>query len=412
MVYHQGGPRARRRPCYALVAAVTLLTLLGGTLGSLPVRGPTTNPVQGASTASSAGAREQSGPASASVANTSDIQTQVELDLLNGSSFVSPSALETGFSGATNRSFPALLTGADTSQFWTAGSSVLLMAPEASTPGWSSGLFLYPAHSAKQISVSSVGTAWPSAIADGMEAYFFLAPVSNASWGFPYFAIGGANGSDACVQGSVIFPYAEHPYLVVQWDPYWYDSYCGYPPPFTVYSVTPEVSGIVTSADIQVLAGVGVYTGGFPNPGDNLSFTTTYREVSNTLYATLVDENASPSKAYYATLLTNLSGLWTPSANTTSGAWYFGTGASSSTEFTSGWALLYAGFSSSRPSAISFNSGGPSGSDIFYLVVVGAIAAVAVIIAIVQTLRSRGGRPPTPPQAAQGASASPPVSRP
>lgn len=382
-------------------------------MGSLPIRGLANSPVQGASAEPSGGVRGHAGPGVASSTSPSDAQTQVELDLLNGSGLISPSALETGYSGTTNRSFPALLTGAATSQFWGSSSSVLLMAPEASTQGWSSGLFLYPANSSQQVSVRSVGTAWPSAVADGMEAYFFVSPLSNASWGFPYFAIGGANGSDACVQGSVIFPYADQPYLVLQWDPYWYDSYCGYPPPFTVYSVTPEASGVVTSADIQVMPGVGVYTGGFPNPGDNLSFDTTYREVSNTLYATVVDENASPSKAYYATLLANLSGLWTPGANTTAGAWYFGTGASSSAAFTSGWALLYASFTSSRSSsAPSSNPPGPSGSDVFYLVVVGVIAAAAGVIAIVQTVRLRGGKPPVPPQAAQGAASSPPVGRP
>jgi len=280
------------------------------------------------------------------------------LNLLNGSTYVSRSLVETGYyAGATNRSLPSLLTGNATSAFWNSSASALLMAPR--TAPYSSSVFLYSATPGNLVSVQSIGAGSPSiSSGDGFEEYLFVTPVSTTSWNFPYYAgfAGGINGGE----GQLLFPNSITPYIVLQWDPF-----DGNGSSFNLYLVTPSAGGNVSSANIRGMGPLGSPPGTVPDGGDYLVFDTSYSVRNNTLSAQLADENKS---AVDYSLSTNLSqDGFSPTYNG-SDRYYFGAGGSAGGFAQSSWGLLYNALSSSPVSNATYlvtftGSGLPSGAN-------------------------------------------------
>ncbi len=282
----------------------------------------------------------------------------VALDLLNGSTYVSPSLLETSYvDGSANRSLPSLLTGNATSAFWGSRAPVLMMSPD--TLPYSVGLFLYSATPGDSVSIQSVGVGSPSiASGDGLVEYLFLTPVSNVSWEFPYWA-GGPSGIGGG-EGTLVFPDSITPYIVVQWEPFGCSNSC-----FNLYMVTPDPGGNVSGANIQAMGPLGSPPGVAPNGGDYLAFETNYSIRTHTLSAQMTDEN-NTSVDYR--LSTNLSqDGFSPTYNG-SRSYYFGAGGSAGGYGQSSWGILYSAVSSSASPRFAYlvtftSSGLPPGTS-------------------------------------------------
>ncbi len=266
----------------------------------------------------------------------------VALNLLNGSTYVSPSLLETGYySGSTDRSLPSLLTGSNASGFWNSGAPVLLMAPH--TAPYSSSLFLYSATPGNLVSVRSVGVGSPLVSSgDGLEEYLFLTPLSNVSWAFPYWA--GAPGGISGGEGLLLYPNSITPYIVLQWDSHNLSGGDCSNSCFNLYLVTPGAGGSVSGANIRGMGPLGSNPGAVPVGGDYLVFDANYSVRNNTLSAQLTDENSS---AVDYSLSVNLSqDGFSPTYNG-SQSYYFGAGGSAGGLEQSSWGLLYNALSSS-----------------------------------------------------------------
>ena len=287
--------------------------------------------------------------------------SQVALNLLNGTDFVSPSLV---YAGSNNNNvsqtglLPELLTGNSTSQFWPRSSPVMLMAPASSTHY--SGLFLYNASPGENVSVDSIGVGYPNVAGDGFEAYLFVQPVTTTSWGDPYFATNFGYIDGLGVHGLVILPYSESPYIVVQWDPYYNTVGGNSSPAFNLWLVTPQPNGTVAEANVGGFGSLGSTSGVTPQAGDYLSFNTSYSYQTNTVTAILRDENASGVNYSLDVNLTSHSFL---PGEGSSGSYFFGAGASTGTIGPSGWGLLYNDFRSSSSPVTFTESGLPPGSE-------------------------------------------------
>jgi len=289
-------------------------------------------------------------------------QGAVELNLLHGNDFVNSSLTYSGVYNTTNSSFPALLTGANASQFWPTGQPVLLMAPIVSyIYGHDGGLVLFPGGSLGNWTINAVGTSYPEFNGDRISAYFMVTPTNNSSWNPDYFATNPPvpNYSPLACGGTVIFPYSATPYVVLQWDPSWTVSGCGQmdDSDFALYLVTPSSNGAVTSADIQWLGPFGSTSGraGLVSPGDEFNLSATYWSANDTVSAYVVDQNFSTVSYSVRENLTQWG--FDPAAGSTPGTVLgIGEGASSNT----GWGLLYAAYSSEATPSVNHTAPPPS----------------------------------------------------
>ena len=275
----------------------------------------------------------------------------VAVDLLHQTS-ISNSLVLNGFMNTNNRSFPVLLSGTSTSQFWPLSQSVLGVAPHlpGSTQGHDAGTLWFPQVGSVTMTLRAIGafdgpgvSAGGGALGDGFEAYFLVTPPKVGNWSTPYYATDpeGANGTFLSPQGSVMFPYSTTPYIVVQWDPAHALVH-----PFNVYIVDPGPGGVVGQANIRGIGQLGEHPfgpGGEASPYVFIHLNFTYNVKPNTL---TVDVNA-PSKfrsggGYIADhLWINLSplGFVRPAGDLGQKSFYFGLGASGN--YPTGWGLLY-----------------------------------------------------------------------
>jgi hypothetical protein len=256
------------------------------------------------------------------------------------------------------RTYPTLLTGSGTQVFWGTGQSILELAAPL-TGGHDAGVALFNSTATSQDSINLVGAASDTyESGDGLEAYMFLSPTNLANWSIPYFATDpeGSNGTITSPEGSVIFPYSNTPYIVVQWDPAYGDSNDVH-----LYLVSPAASGAVSRSTIQVQnvgSGSGTATSG-NFVGLNLS----YNIESDNLTGAVSDyETGAP----LTTFGLNLSSVaFNP--HYSPGQTYI-TGAGGSGNSPNGWGLLYMSTTGGRTSPVDYpvtfsESGLPSGSE-------------------------------------------------
>jgi len=277
----------------------------------------------------------------------------VELDL-GKSNYVSPSLVYNGYMNTNDRSFPVYLAGPATHQFWSLSHSVMELAPRlpATTQGHDTGVLLFESAGAPSMTLHGIGAFSVDAAGggggtggDGFEAYFLLAPTRIGNWTMAYFATDpeGPNGTFLYPQGSVMFPYAEKPYIVLQWDPVYDDRAA-----FNLYLVRPQPDGAVTPANILGVGPIGEPTKGFPGPDQFLSFTASYSLKSNFLTAQVTD--VKDSTVDYR-LWANLSsyGFGRPeSGDLGTAPFYFGMGGSGN--FPTGWGLTFLSLSENSTS--------------------------------------------------------------
>jgi hypothetical protein len=363
-----------------LIAATALVAVVGGlNLGESPALGPLVASVahsapyvrtsqagsllpteSGSSRSATAPSPAEVGFGTLRLSSSPGGNSQVELNLLNGSRFVSPSLLytgELGDAGTVDSSFPVLLTGASTSEFWPSAAPVLMMTPSSS--GHDSGLFLYSAPSGNDVSLKSVGVGYPGFTGDGLENYLFLQPLGNTSWDFPYVIHTAGNNVGTAV-GSVMFPYSSSPDVVIQWDPYWNSVNGSGSGAFNLFLVSPEPNGSVGNYDVDGFGALGSDAGVTPNPGDYLEYDVWYSSSSNVISATLTDENVSGVNYSLSVNLSRHSfapGVGTPTL------YDFGVGGSTGTIDKTGWGLLYNSFTSHVGNAVRFTETGlPAGT--------------------------------------------------
>jgi len=308
---------------FALAVSLVLIALISATTGA-PVRGD---------------------PYLASVAGSVDsgshtaTSNEPVVDLL-GETYVSSSLVYNGFEDGGNNTFPVLLTGLETTKFWSSSQSVLELAPSG-TKGHTAGLVMFPALGSLDDTLSIVGAASSTYTAgDGLEAYLFMTPVHAANWSFPYYATNpeGANGTFASPQGAVIFPYSLTPYVLVQWDPG-----LGALHTVNLYLVTPGAGGVVTPSTVAVYQ-IGQDAGSTPGSMDHMGFNVAYNASSNTLSGIVADATASAIVLTFDEALSPLG--FTPSVSAGT-QYYFGAGGSGNGA--NSWGLLYLNFTFPEP---------------------------------------------------------------
>jgi hypothetical protein len=272
------------------------------------------------------------------------------LNLLGGVTHVSPSLFRNGHTApgslttghAQNKSEPRLLKGAHTSEFWSTGQPVMLLAPW-SQAGFNSGTLLFAEPAATSVTIHLVAAYEDSSpsvvVGDGVAAYFFVDPTHVGNWSMPFVGLGPeVNGTNQHIksEGNQIFPYSYSPYVIVQWDPA-----NAYSAGFNVYLVHPEPNGKVTYLSIQAAGQLGSTNYEFPQAGQLFDFNASYSTVTNDVTAH-VSIPSNPNATISLKFSLNLFGF-TPSFNS-SASYYFGvagnSGWSSSGASSASWGAL------------------------------------------------------------------------
>jgi hypothetical protein len=296
------------------------------------------------------------------------------LNLLNGVTHVSPSLVKNGHTArgdATtghlqNTSEPRLLKGAHTSEFWSTGQPVMLLAPW-STAGYNSGTLLFsePAETAVHIHLVAVyeDTSANDVVADGVAAYFFVDPTHVGNWSMPFVGLGPeVNSTNQHIdsEGNQIFPYSYSPYVIVQWDPA-----NGYSAGFNVYLVHPEPSGKVTYLSIQAAGQLGTTNYEYPAVGEEFDFNASYSTSTNVVTASVAVPSV-PNASFSLKFSLGQFGF-TPSFSP-SASYYFGiagnSGWSDSGAVGASWGALRLSASGSTPSTAAGIT--PAGSILEY----------------------------------------------
>jgi hypothetical protein len=179
----------------------------------------------------------------------------------------------------------------------------------------------------------------PDYPADGYTVMMFVTPVHNWVNGSTYYTSElrnvGMKSPAPGNSGEILYPYSSTPYIVVQWEPYWYASrYYWNTGEFNVWVVYPSPNGTVTENNIKLLIGGGGngFIQGLQN-GDLIMMTVTYDGHDNTIYAKVVDLNTSNVITLDLPLYTNFTtphsgGYWTEINAGTGGSYW-------------NWGLLY-----------------------------------------------------------------------
>ena len=281
------------------------------------------------------------------------------LDLLGGVAHVSPSLVKNGHTApgtsttghAQNTSEPRLLKGAHTSEFWSTGQPVMLLAPW-SQAGFNSGTLLFSEPAATVVNIHLVAVYEDSSssdvVGDGVAAYFFVDPTHAGNWSMPFVGLGPeVNSTNQHIdsEGNQIFPYSHSAYVIVQWDPA-----NGYSAGFNVYLVHPEPNGKVTYLGIQAAGQLGSTNYDFPQAGQLFDFNASYSTATNAVTAR-VAVPSDPNATFSLKFSLNRFGF-TPSFNT-SASYYFGiagnSGWSSSGSSSASWGALRLSATGSSP---------------------------------------------------------------
>ncbi len=270
----------------------------------------------------------------------------VEVNLLNGNLSIAPDLSYQGAYNTTNSSWPVLLTGNATHEFWPSSQPVLELAPAVSSYLYahSTGMIEFPAGNGSAWEIGTVAASYPLPKGDGVTSYFMLDPTNHSSWNSDYYLINpeGPYVSTPVCSGAEIFPYSASPYVAVQWDPSYINAYCGtgLSGSFNIYLVTPGPGGVVSAANLTSIGPVGSAIGPAPQPGDWFATNVQYNDTTNALNATAIDEN-DPSIEY--TLNSNLSQFGFAPAPELLGAANLTINAiAEGTANTVNWGLLYA----------------------------------------------------------------------
>jgi hypothetical protein len=179
----------------------------------------------------------------------------------------------------------------------------------------------------------------PDYPADGYTVIMFVKPVHNWVNGSTYYTSElenvGMKSWPKRNSGEIFYPYSSTPYIVVQWEPYWYAASDSWTTgEFNVWVVYPSPNGTVTENDIKLLVGGG--GNGFIQGlqrGDLIMMTVTYDGYDNTIYAKVVDLNTSSVITLDLPLYNNFTtphdgGYWTEVNAGTGGSYW-------------NWGLLY-----------------------------------------------------------------------
>ncbi len=218
------------------------------------------------------------------------------------------------------------------------------------------------------IGTYSYGTYPPG---DGFDIYLFInPPTSNKlhwsinkqyNWSLPYYASDfgyGPHGVSnySLVQGDIILPIAQSPYIMVQWNSYWETgtSITGSTGQFNIWVVNYTTvknnqfsfNGVSPSPSPNLhspYAGWDGYGSGYfaPHPGDYICVTVTYMGSTNTLYASAVDLNTGQ----VATATVNLNSYFSPPPT---GNYVFGVGGSTATVDYANWGIVLANYTNTN----------------------------------------------------------------
>jgi len=273
-------------------------------------------------------------------AQTSQLYTQVIMNLLNGQQYFGVPHVYQGDNGGTpTKSYPKYYGPSTASQYW--GSTNInqpVLELVQAQQGVAGAMFWSETYIGGPVKITIIGTfssGWPPGqFADGFDIYLFLKPTMwsvspQYNYSISYISTSRLQGVKVYLGGDEIIPQSSTPCLIVQWDPFLEP----------IYGVSGQWNVVILSNingnNPSVVAGwSGIGTGFiYPNPGDLINVTVTYNPSTNTLSGVVTDLNTGQSVSFTQ----SLSGYFTPPS---SGNYVFGIGAGTGWGYAN-WALLY-----------------------------------------------------------------------
>jgi len=271
------------------------------------------------------------------------------MNLLNGQqSWYVPHVYQGDSNGRVNTNYPTYYGSNTASNYWGLRSGIIQpildMTPNSR---WYAGVMFWSEnYSGGSITINllgtfSVGSNEPS---DGFQIYLFLKPTQwsvtpQYNWSIPYLSSSpGGIGTYLSVQGDVIMPQSQTPYLIIQWDPEWQQP--GKTTPsggqFDVWIISNPTNN-KNDLNVYVVGGIGNgYF--FPNPGDYICVSVTYDPSTNTIIAYAVDLNTGAT----ASLTYKLGNNYAPP---TPGIYVFGVAGSTGASHAN-WGIVYVNYQS------------------------------------------------------------------